>query len=69
MTELKPCPFCGGQAKIMHDLDGTPNGVHCKCGACVRFLFMPKYVGEKFGAVQERITQRWNRREEHHEAE
>lgn len=52
----------GGMAKIVHDLDGTPNGVHCRCGALVRFLFMPKKVGETFGETQERIVERWNRR-------
>lgn len=65
MTDLKPCPFCGGQVRrILHDVDGTPSGIHCKCGALVRFLFMPKVDGENFGAVQERITERWNRRAE-----
>lgn len=63
MTELKPCPFCGGKPKIVHDLDGTPNGVHCMCGALVRFVFMPKVVGGNFGATQERIAKRWNRRD------
>ncbi len=60
--ELKPCPFCGGQAKVLIDPDGTPSGIHCKCGALTRFLFMPRVVGENFGAVQERIVERWNRR-------
>lgn len=60
---LKPCPFCGGEPRIIHDPDGEPNGVHCKCGALVRFLFMPKVVGETFGDRQAKITERWNRRE------
>ena len=63
-NKLKPCPFCGGTVRIMHDPDGTPNGVHCKCGAFTRFVFMPKVVGETFGDVQERIALRWNRRAE-----
>lgn len=63
MDNLKPCPFCGGEARILYAPDGEPSGVHCKCGALVRFLFMPKVVGEKFGAVQERIVERWNKRE------
>ena len=60
--KLKPCPFCGGKVRIKHDADGTPSGVHCKCGAYVRFLFVPKVMGESFGAIQERIAERWNRR-------
>ena len=62
MTDLKPCPFCGGKPRILHDPDGTPSGVHCRCGALTRFLFMPKKVGETFGETHERIAERWNRR-------
>lgn len=62
MEDLKPCPFCGGNVKIIHDIDGTPSGVHCKCGALVRFLFMPKRAGKTFGETYDRITERWNRR-------
>ena len=33
-TELKPCPFCGGEAKVM-DM-GYPHWVYCEeCGAKV----------------------------------
>ena len=64
MTELKPCPFCGGKPKIIYDASGAPSGVHCLCGAYVRFLFMPKVVGETFGETQKRIEERWNRRME-----
>lgn len=64
MIELKPCPFCGGNVRMMHDADGTPNGIHCKCGAYTRFLFMPKIIGETFGDVQDRIIERWNSRAE-----
>ena len=32
MTELKPCPFCGGEAKILRDIHGV---VSCSCGAVV----------------------------------
>lgn len=62
MEKLKPCPFCGGEVRMMHDIDGTPSGVHCKCGALTRFLFMPKKVRENFGETHRRIAERWNRR-------
>lgn len=33
MIELKPCPFCGGTAKIRHDYDG--NGYsYVECEKC-----------------------------------
>lgn len=62
MDKLKPCPFCGREVKMMHDPDGTPSGVHCRCGALTRFMFMPKKIGEKFGETHNRIAERWNRR-------
>lgn len=62
MIKLKPCPFCGSKAKVIHDPYGTPSGVHCKCGALVKFLFMPKVVRETFGETQDKIVEKWNRR-------
>ena len=64
MDKLRPCPFCSGSPRIMHDANGTPNGVFCKCGAFVRFMHMPKYSGDTFGDVQNRIVERYNRRGE-----
>ena len=64
MIELKPCPFCGAIPKMIYDPDGEPSGVHCKCGALVRFLFMPKHVREPFGVIADRIAERYNRRAE-----
>ena len=60
--ELKPCPFCGGVVKMMHEADGTPSGVFCKCGAYTRFLHITKATGYTFGYIQEKIAEKWNRR-------
>ena len=40
MADLKPCPFCGGVAKLVRQI--TPLGkkqwtVKCECGAMLRF--------------------------------
>ena len=33
MVELKPCPFCGGTAKMRHDSDG-PGYSYVECEKC-----------------------------------
>lgn len=60
MTELKPCPFCGGEAEISKGrFDGKDTSyVMCKkCEAWGEFFFVsPKY------ASNERAIKAWNRR-------
>lgn len=66
MTELKPCPFCGGRARLVRlgHQNGTAFddwGIECvKCGA------MP-WAFEMFQCrtqeeVHETCAERWNRR-------
>ena len=51
MTELKPCPFCGGEAKIS-DM-GYPHWVFCeKCGARIH-----GYTTDERDSIEA-----WNRR-------
>ena len=53
---LKPCPFCGGKAKIMKM--GYPHWIYClDCGARVH----GRVVGEKEG--EEASIKAWNRRD------
>ena len=56
MIKLKPCPFCGGEAKMM-DM-GYPHWVYCTvCGARVH--------GGVYGGVEDgelASAEAWNRR-------
>lgn len=64
MDGLIVCPFCGGEVRIMHDLDATPTGVMCReCGALFHFIgIQPVKKNENFARVINEITERWNKR-------
>jgi Lar family restriction alleviation protein len=56
MTELKPCPFCGGEAEITHIEDGENAGGSCvSCAQC----FASSNVEFEF---KENFVSNWNRR-------
>ena len=59
MPDLKPCPFCGGEALLSHDYEGGgASYVRCtKCGLeSIRFL-------KSFEcASDDRAVEFWNRR-------
>ena len=38
MSELKPCPFCGGQAKVSQIFGRV--GVSCSCGVNIRSIIV-----------------------------
>lgn len=57
MSELKPCPFCGGEAEIMEYSDRFQCG--CKDEDCIAWVEeMPVYL-TRSGAIKD-----WNRRAE-----
>ena len=51
--ELKPCPFCGGDAA--HTPDAHSPGVFVECGTC---------TAKVYGNTKSRGTDNWNRRAE-----
>lgn len=55
--ELKPCPFCGGEAKIIkHEFQNATDtyGIKCGCGT----------QGFQFWASIDEAIEAWNRRAE-----
>lgn len=61
MTELKPCPFCGGKAQLEHDYQGNGNSyVVCKsCG-----LKGVSFIRSFETASDLNAIEYWNRRAE-----
>ena len=61
MEELKPCPFCGGEANItykakrLYDKNKMIGGVIIYCGTCEAQMF---YTSEKLA------VEAWNRRKD-----
>lgn len=62
MTELKPCPFCGGEAVFYKDLDPFVNQEYAfvKCSVCG--VSTPSYAMS--GASVKDVAKHWNRRPE-----
>ena len=61
MEELKPCPFCGGEAKIVHgDLGRSGSRVICKdCGCSTAFVS----ISTRY-SCDTKAAEAWNTREE-----
>ena len=60
MTQLKPCPFCGGKA-VLH----VNNGVRVICKECdcqTISLIDEKYSTGVGGTAVSRVIEKWNRR-------
>ena len=59
MPDLKPCPFCGGEALLDHDYEGMgASYVRCKkCG-----LESIRFIKSFECASDDRAVEFWNRR-------
>ena len=65
MINLKPCPFCGGQAVFNYSIDLLPDGIRCSdCKYIMRFWGMPKATQTtRMIEIMEPMAERWNKRE------
>ena len=59
MTKLKPCPFCGGEAKIEHDCDERTTYFWATCNN--RHCLVRPYSEEDFNSAEDAI-EAWNTR-------
>lgn len=56
MENLKPCPFCGGEAKMnIHRFAGLSNSYGVECKECMT-------QSSQFFATREQAIAAWNRR-------
>ncbi len=64
MSELKPCPFCGGEAELCQSQDdGKYYSVFCKTDRC------GANVGEDFYMEPDELIKQWNTRHIEEKAE
>jgi len=58
MTELKPCPFCGGDVELRDKTDGRDETYVIYCNKC--HMNFEKFVWGGYG--KSTVMKEWNRR-------
>ena len=65
MTELKPCPFCGGEAEpIVARVDESTKTYSVICTQCYTGIFRPRMKGMEWCAyrTENEAIDAWNKR-------
>ena len=57
MTELRKCPFCGGEASVYEHKDWDSFFVMCECCGCTIGTAL-----DNIACSEEEIVELWNRR-------
>lgn len=58
MTELKPCPFCGGQVEMRDVMDGHDETFAFHCNSCHIYFTKFDWVAHD----RKDVIKEWNRR-------
>ena len=62
-VELKPCPFCGGNAHIVRLKESVKEKYYVACGNSLnRCIASHKWVFGRFYSTREEAIEAWNRR-------
>lgn len=64
MSDLKPCPFCGGKVDFNFNMEFEPDGIRCiRCKYILRYMKIRITKStEPFSVVMDKMANEWNTR-------